>query len=85
MNTTLPPSTKSRDVKKSHYKQKFEKQGGVVSFSESEKYLDEILLAVSLEENKFVCAVMVENKIYVQEEYVKSSHEKTLAISQSRW
>lgn len=70
---------------KLHYKQKFEKQGGVVLFSESETYLDEILLAVSLEENKFVCADMVENKNYVQEEYVKRSHEKTLAISQIRW
>lgn len=27
---------KSRDVKKSHYKQKIEKQGGVVSFTESD-------------------------------------------------
>lgn len=73
---------KLRDVNKSHYKQKIEKQGGVVSSSESEKYLDEILLAMSLEENKFGCADMVENKLCT-ERICKSSHEKALAISQS--
>lgn len=46
--------------------------------------MGEILLAMNLEENKFGCADMVENKNDVQKEYVKSSHEKALAISQSR-
>lgn len=66
---------KLRDVNKLYYKQKIEKQGGIVSFSESEKYLGEILLVMSLEENTFVCADMVENKNYVQKDMQKLTWE----------
>lgn len=38
--------------------------------------MDEIPLALSLEENKFVCADMVENKNYVQKEYAKAHMRK---------
>lgn len=63
VNTRLLSSSKtSRDVNKSYCKQKIKKQGGFASFSGSEKCFDEILFAMILEEKKFVCAEMGENK-----------------------